>query len=193
MSAFEGPARQATSGNGYGVRDTGRTIWNCVPVLLRLDVAYAQARAQDVLPSTTNPAERIVYRGDKTVEQQQSQQLACYQWSVEQTGWNPEQAYAQLEQEHGEALAQYQSTRGGAVRGAAAGALTGLAIGAIAGDAGKGGRLGCGWRRRRWDPGQAWPSCSGGSVRGCPDRVPEQLSPLGSPLDGLHGRQRLRR
>lgn len=100
------------------------------------------ARAQDVLPSTTNPAERIVYRGDKTVEQQQSQQLVCYQWSVEQTGWNPEQAYAQMEQEHGEALAQYQSTRGGAVRGAAAGALTGLAIGAIAGDAGTGAAIG---------------------------------------------------
>ena len=105
-------------------------------------LAVPTARAQDVLPSTTNPAERIVYRGDKTVEQQQSQQLACYQWSVEQTGWNPEQAYAQLEQEHGEALAQYQSTRGGAVRGAAAGALTGLAIGAIAGDAGTGAAIG---------------------------------------------------
>jgi hypothetical protein len=100
------------------------------------------AHAQDVLPSTTNPAERIVYRGDMTVEDQQAQQLACYQWSSEQTEWDPEKAFAKLEQEHGEALAQYQSTSGGAVRGAAGGALAGLAIGAIAGDAGKGAAIG---------------------------------------------------
>ena len=41
-----------------------------------------------------------------------------------------------------EALAQYESTRGGAVRGAAGGALAGLVIGAIAGDAGKGAAIG---------------------------------------------------
>ena len=98
--------------------------------------------AQDVAPPTTNPAERIVYRGDHTMEQQNAAQLTCFTWSSEQTDWDPAEAYAQLEREHGEALQQYQQTRGSAVRGAAKGALAGLAIGAIAGDAGKGAAIG---------------------------------------------------
>ncbi len=111
-------------------------------VAMAAAVMSSPARAQGVLPSTTNPAERIVYQGDMSVEDQQAQQLACYQWSSEQTTWDPEKAFAQIEQDHGEALAQYQATRGGAVRGAAGGALVGLAIGAIAGDAGKGAAIG---------------------------------------------------
>ena len=100
------------------------------------------ALAQDTLPSSTNPAERIVYRGDKSVQDQQSAQLMCYQWSSGQTSWDPERAYAQLEQEHGQALQQYNAQRGAAVGGAARGALAGLAIGAIAGDAGTGAAIG---------------------------------------------------
>ena len=99
------------------------------------------ALGQD-LPPSTNPAERIVYRGAKTVEQQMSAQLTCYNWATEQAAFEPHQAYAQLEQNHGAALRQYQSAQGGAVRGAAGGALAGLAIGAIAGDAGKGAAIG---------------------------------------------------
>jgi hypothetical protein len=98
--------------------------------------------AQDTLPSSTNPAERVVYRGEKSVEDQQATQLQCYQWSTEQTSWNPEQAYAQLERDHGQALQQYNAQRGAAVGGAARGALAGLAIGAIAGDAGTGAAIG---------------------------------------------------
>ena len=105
-------------------------------------LAVAPLSAQDTLPSSTNPAERIVYRGDMTVEQQQAAQLMCYQWSSEQTSWDPEAAYAELEATHGSALSQYNSTRGAAVGGAARGALAGLAIGAIAGDAGQGAAIG---------------------------------------------------
>ena len=47
-----------------------------------------------------------------------------------------------LEKEHGDALRQYEQTRGSAVRGAAGGALVGLSHGAIAGDAGKGAAIG---------------------------------------------------
>ena len=123
---------------------------------LLLAAAASPATAQDTLPASTNPAERVVYRGDRSVEDQQSAQLMCYQWSSEQTSWDPEAAYAQLEQDHGEALQQYNSTRGAAVGGAARGAIAGLAIGAIAGDAGTGaaigaaaGGIGAGARARR--------------------------------------------
>ena len=109
----------------------------------------APAAAQDpvagpqTVPSNTNPAKRVVYPGaGQAVEQQMSDMLACYSWSSQQTQWNPEQAYAQLERDHGAALQQYQQSTGGAIRGAAGGALTGLAIGAIAGDAGKGAAIG---------------------------------------------------
>lgn len=102
----------------------------------------APLSAQDRLPSSTNPAERVTYRGDKSVQDEQAAQLMCYQWSSEQTTFDPEQAYATLESEYSDAMAQYNSTRGSAVGGAARGALAGLAIGAIAGDAGQGAAIG---------------------------------------------------
>ena len=74
---------------------------------------------QDTIPTTTNPAQRVVYRGDRTIEQQNAVQLTCYNWSSEQPKWDPEEAYAVLEREHGDALPQYEQTRGSAVRGAA--------------------------------------------------------------------------
>lgn len=109
---------------------------------LMIAIPAVHASAQDALPSSTNPAERVVYRGDMTVENQQAAQLMCYQWSSEQTSWDPEAAYAALEAQHGDALQQYNSTRGAAVGGAARGAVAGLAIGAIAGDAGTGAAIG---------------------------------------------------
>ena len=84
--------------------------------------------AQDTAPATTNPAERIVYRGDLTMEQQYADQLVCFNWSSEQTDWDPAQAYAALEGEHGDVLRQYH--------------LAGLAVGAIAGNAGEGAAMG---------------------------------------------------
>ncbi|HSG82596.1 MAG TPA: YMGG-like glycine zipper-containing protein, partial [Gemmatimonadota bacterium] len=97
-----------------------------------------QAMATD-----TNPAQRVVYpAGDQSAEQQVADQLACYNWSSKQTGWNPEAAFAELKQDHAEAYADYQRAQGGMLRGAALGTLSGLAIGAIAGDAGKGAAIG---------------------------------------------------
>jgi len=98
--------------------------------------------AQDQLPSSTNPAERVVYRGERPEADQQAVQLTCYRWASGQTSWDPEVAYAQMESEYGQALQQYNSTRGAAVGGAARGAIAGLAIGAIAGDAGTGAAIG---------------------------------------------------
>jgi hypothetical protein len=98
-------------------------------------------RAQAV--ETTNPAERVIYPADsQTPEAQSADEQLCYDWSVESTTWNPAVAFAEIEETHSEALADYQATRGGAVRGAARGALAGLAIGAIAGDAGQGAAIG---------------------------------------------------
>jgi hypothetical protein len=108
--------------------------------LAAVTVISVRAGAQD--PTNTNPADRIVYRGQRTTAEQSEAQLACYNWSGGQTGFDPVAAYAQLERDHGAALQQYQSTQGAAVRGAARGALAGLAIGAIAGDAGKGAAIG---------------------------------------------------
>ena len=102
----------------------------------------AGGAAAQALPASTNPAERVIYRGDKTPEVQMSGQLTCFNWATDQIGWNPETASAQLERDHAESMRQMQQATGGAIRGGAAGALTGLAIGAIAGDAGTGAAIG---------------------------------------------------
>ncbi len=93
-----------------------------------LVLALGVSVAQDTAPAATNPAERIVYRGDLAMEQQYADQLVCFNWSSEQTDWDPAQAYAALEREHGDALRRYH--------------LPGLAIGAIAGNAGTGATMG---------------------------------------------------
>lgn len=130
------------------VRTSISSILPVLALLLVPGVTLAQAdsaapEAQKPLPPSTNPAQRVVYPSEgQTNEQQMADQLACYNYATEQTTWDPHQAYAELEQKHGEALKQYQETQGGAVRGAAGGALAGLAIGAIAGDAGKGAAIG---------------------------------------------------
>jgi len=114
-----------------------------VPGMARAQADSAPPAEQKPLPPSTNPAQRVVYAAEgQTNEQQMADQLACYNYSTEQTEWDPHKAYTVLEQKHGEALKQYQQTQGGAVRGGAGGALVGLAIGAIAGDAGKGAAIG---------------------------------------------------
>ena len=123
--------------------ETRRTTSVLVSALGAMLMVPGIVTAQDVVPPSTNPAERAVYPSEgQSADQQLSDQLACYNWAGENTGWDPHQAYAELEKEHGAALKQYQESQGGAVRGAARGALAGLAIGAIAGDAGQGAAIG---------------------------------------------------
>ncbi|UCC85316.1 MAG: glycine zipper family protein [Gemmatimonadota bacterium] len=69
-------------------------------------------------------------------------QLECYRWATQQTGWDPYVAYDQLVEQGYAAQQTAEQAQGGLVRGAAGGALAGLAIGAIAGDAGKGAAIG---------------------------------------------------
>ncbi len=113
--------------------------------MVTLDSVSAQQppSAEQAIPPSTNPTKRVIYPEEgQTGEKQLSDQLECYRWSTQQTGWDPHQAEAVLRQQHGAAMAQMEGTQGGAVGGAARGALAGLAIGAIAGDAGRGAAIG---------------------------------------------------
>ena len=69
-------------------------------------------------------------------ETQEMDELACYKWAMDQTGYNrvdpPEVQAEQVE----------KGPDGSAVRGAAGGAAAGAAIGAIAGDTGEGAAIG---------------------------------------------------
>ncbi len=111
-------------------------------LLLMVGEASAQQPQQTIQPST-NPTDRVIYpSAEQTLEQQMSDQLACYNWSIEQTQWDPYVNYKALQEKGYAAQAQADAAAGGAVGGAARGALLGVAIGAIAGDAGKGAAIG---------------------------------------------------
>jgi hypothetical protein len=112
---------------------------------------------RSTLPPSTNPTQRVIYPGEgQSEEQQMADQLECYRWASEQTGWDPYEAYDVLVEKGYAAALTAQQAQGGLVRGAARGAAAGALIGAIAGDAGTGaaigaaaGGLGGGMRSRR--------------------------------------------
>ncbi len=111
-------------------------------LLLMVGEAAAQ-QPQQTVPPSTNPTDRVIYPSEEqTQEQQMSDQLACYNWSIEQTQWDPHVNYKALQEKGYVAQEQADAAAGGAVRGAARGALLGVAIGAIAGNAGKGAAIG---------------------------------------------------
>jgi hypothetical protein len=95
------------------------------------------------LPPSTNPTNRAIFPGEgQTQEQQLGDQLECYRWATQQTGWDPYQAYDVLVQQGYAAQQSAEQAQGGLLKGAAGGAMMGLAIGAIAGDARKGAAIG---------------------------------------------------
>ena len=73
---------------------------------------------------------------DQDQETQDADELACYKWAMEQSGYDPINP-PQIQAEQVD-----RSADGSAVKGAARGAAAGAAIGAIAGDAGKGAAIG---------------------------------------------------
>lgn len=73
---------------------------------------------------------------DQDSEQQQADEVSCFKWAKEQTGYDPINP-TQVEAEQVD-----RSADGTAIVGAAGGAAAGAAIGAIAGDAGKGAGIG---------------------------------------------------
>lgn len=114
-------------------------------VMAGLAIALTSAAIAHGGPPTlsSNPGNLAIFpaRG-QTPEQQRADESAAYDWATKQTGWDPYQAKAILDQQ-GHAAAEAGATaRGGAIKGAAGGALAGVAIGAIAGDAGKGAAIG---------------------------------------------------
>jgi len=93
--------------------------------------------------STTNPTNRMIYPAkEQTTEQQQKDQQDCYNWAVQQSGFDPVVEKQKLNQTGQQAQANVDAEGGAAVKGAARGAVAGVAIGAIAGDAGKGAAIG---------------------------------------------------
>lgn len=97
---------------------------------------------------STNPGRHAIFPAKgQSPDQQRVDENAAYDWASRQTGWDPYQAKAQLDQ-HSQAGAQAAGgatgggALGGAVKGGAGGALVGVAVGAIAGDAGKGAAIG---------------------------------------------------
>jgi hypothetical protein len=92
---------------------------------------------------STNPGNLAIFPAKgQSPEQQKADESAAYDWATKQTGWDPYQAKAILDQQTNAAAMSAGAARGGAVKGAAGGALAGVAIGAIAGDAGKGAAIG---------------------------------------------------
>jgi hypothetical protein len=103
----------------------------------------AKTDPKETLPPSTNPTQRVIYPGEGQSDQQQmNDQLECYRWATEQSGWDPYQAHDELVEKGYAAAQTAEEAQGGLVRGAARGAVVGLAVGAIAGDAGKGAAIG---------------------------------------------------
>ena len=101
------------------------------------------AQAAPPAASTTNPTNRVIYPSQgQTPEQQQKEQQECYNWAVQQSGFDPVLERQKHNQTAQQAQSNAQATSGKAVKGAARGAVAGVAIGAIAGDAGKGAAIG---------------------------------------------------
>ena len=69
---------------------------------------------------------------DQDTATQDADEMACYKWAINQTGYDP------LNPTVVQAAEVDTSADGTAVKGAARGAAGGAAVGAIAGDAGKG-------------------------------------------------------
>lgn len=119
------------------------TAW--VSVALACVALLAVATVSQAGPPTlsTNPGRHAIFpaRG-QSPDQQRVDEAAAYDWATKQTGWDPYQAKAVLDQQSQGATEQAGAALGGAVKGGAGGALMGVAIGAIAGDAGKGAAIG---------------------------------------------------
>jgi len=114
-------------------------------------VSLTNVFAQDTSNSLTKSLGIYVFPAkDQDKTQQESDQLECYKWAKEQTGYDPMNP-TKVEVKKADTNLDGSAVVG-AVVGAAGGAAAGAAIGAIAGDAGKGTAIGAvvgGLRGRR--------------------------------------------
>lgn len=113
-------------------------------VMATATIALAAGTAQSGPPAlSTNPGNLAIFPAKgQSPEQQKADESAAYDWATKQTGWDPYQAKAVLDQQAHHAATAAGAARGGAIKGGAGGALMGAAIGAVAGDAGKGAAIG---------------------------------------------------
>jgi hypothetical protein len=82
---------------------------------------------------------------NQVAAQQQKDEVECYRWAAQDSGFNPLAAVGEQPAPAPPAATQNgPSTAGGAATGAVAGAAAGALIGAIAGDTGKGAGIGAG-------------------------------------------------
>jgi len=117
-----------------------KRVWMAAVTIVAVLAAAAHAGPPSL---STNPGNLAIFPAKgQSPEQQRADESAAYDWATKQTGWDPYQAKALLDQQTGAAAASAGAARGGAIKGAAGGALAGVAIGAIAGDAGKGAAIG---------------------------------------------------
>jgi len=81
---------------------------------------------------------------NQTREQQQKDEMDCYNWARQDSGFDPVAALTAQQSSAPAAPAPTPKpqTQGAGVKGAAGGAATGAVVGAIAGDAGKGAAVG---------------------------------------------------
>lgn len=132
-------------GNLTQCRITGLVILLFVGLTATIAFAAEEEPAVEPskLPPSTNPTQKVLYpNAEQTEEQQMADQLECYRWASEQTGWDPYEAYDVLVEKGYAAAQTAEEAQGGVVGGAARGAAAGVIIGAIAGDAGKGAAIG---------------------------------------------------
>jgi hypothetical protein len=123
------------------MKSVTRGLTNGGVVLLATATALIAQAGPPTLSS--NPGNLAIFPAKgQSPEQQKADEAAAYDWATKQTGWDPYQAKAALDQQSHASAAAAGAARGGAVKGAAGGALAGAAIGAIAGDAGKGAAIG---------------------------------------------------
>jgi hypothetical protein len=111
--------------------------------LTAVNILNAQEVPAQTAPASEAPANigkslglYVFPSNEQDPETQDTDELACYKWAMEQTGYDPiNPPQVQAEQVD-------RSPDGTAVAGAARGAAAGAAIGAIAGDAGEGAAIG---------------------------------------------------
>jgi len=120
-----------------------RTGWSLSLSILASAVVVATVAQAGPPTLSTNPGRHAIFPAKgQSPEQQRADENAAYEWASRQTGWDPYQAQARLDQQVQGAASQAGGALGGAVKGGAGGAIMGVAIGAIAGDAGKGAAIG---------------------------------------------------
>ena len=101
------------------------TSWGLAMVTVA-SVMVVTTMAQAGPPAlSTNPGNLAIFPAKgQSPEQQRADESAAYDWASRQTGWDPYQAKAALDQQGQAAAASANAARGGAVKGAAIGATS---------------------------------------------------------------------